>query len=94
MWKRRGCYIGCVIKLDKIKLKRTTLKRVGVTHIVEKMLETRLKLFEYEERRLVNFVVKKTNKVEGHRSLKVWAALKIYKRNYYKWSSGKWVAER
>jgi len=58
---RWGYYVGCVIKLDEIRLEMMILERVGVAPIVEKMLETILRLFEYVERRLVNFVVKKVD---------------------------------
>jgi len=35
---RYRCCIGCVVRLDMIELEMTTLERVGVTPIVEKMM--------------------------------------------------------
>jgi hypothetical protein len=37
--------VGCVVRLDGTELEMTTLERVGVASIVEKMVETRLKWF-------------------------------------------------
>lgn len=36
-----------MIRLDEIKLKMTTLKRIEVAPIEEKMIEIRLRWFEY-----------------------------------------------
>jgi len=40
-----GICVGSVVRLDGIALEMTTLERVGVASIVEKMMETRLKWF-------------------------------------------------
>jgi len=39
--------------------------RVGVAPIVEKMVETRLRWFGHVERRLVDFVVRRVDQMEG-----------------------------
>lgn len=56
-------------KTREIRLEMTTLERererVGLAPIVVKMVETRLWWFGHIERRLVNFVVSITDKMEG-----------------------------
>lgn len=50
-----------MIKLDNAGFKITALKRVGITPIVEKMMETRLRRFGHVERRCVDFVLRRVN---------------------------------
>jgi len=40
-------------------------ERVGVVPIVKEMVETRLRWFEHVERRLVDFVVRGVDQMEG-----------------------------
>lgn len=44
------------------------LKRVGVAHILEKMVENMLKWFEYVGRKLVDFVVRRVDQMEGSKT--------------------------
>jgi hypothetical protein len=53
------------VRLDEIRLGIKILERVEVTSIVEKMVETRLKWFGHVERRLVDFVVRRVDLLEG-----------------------------
>jgi hypothetical protein len=50
-----------------IELEMTTSERVDVAHIVEKMVETKLRWFEHIEWRLVDFVVRTVDQMkESH----------------------------
>jgi len=49
-----------VVRLDGIEL-----EMIGVAHIVEKMVETRLWWFGHIKRRLVDFVVRIADQMEG-----------------------------
>jgi hypothetical protein len=51
----------CVVRLDKIQLEMTTLEKIGVASIVEKMVETRLRWFGHIDRRTVDFVVRRVD---------------------------------
>jgi len=42
----------------------TTLERVGVAHLVENMVETRLMWFRHVERRCINTVVKRVDQMK------------------------------
>jgi hypothetical protein len=55
----------CLVRLDSIELEITTLARVGVAPIVEKMVETRFGWFGHVERRPVDSVVKRVDLMEG-----------------------------
>ena len=54
-----------MVRLDEIELETTTLERVGVPPIVEKMVETRLRWFGHVERRPVNSAVRRVDQMEG-----------------------------
>jgi len=54
-----------VIRLDVIELETTTLERVGVAPIVEKVVEIRLRWFGHVERKLVDTVVRRIDQMEG-----------------------------
>jgi len=61
------CCVGCVVRLGKIELEMTTLdgERVGVSPIVEKMVETILRWFGHVKRRHVDDVVRIVDHMEG-----------------------------
>lgn len=48
-----------MVKLDEIGLGMTTLKRVGIISIVEKMVETRLRWLGHVERRPIDSIVRR-----------------------------------
>ena len=50
-----------MVRLDWIELEMTTLEKVGVAPIVEKMEETRLRWFRHVERRPVDAVVRRVD---------------------------------
>lgn len=52
-----------MVRLDIIRLEMTILESVGVTPIVEKMVEYRLRWFGNVERKPVDFVVMRVDKV-------------------------------
>jgi len=52
-------------RLDKIRLETTTLARVGVTSLLEKIVETSLRYFGNVERRHVNYIVRKVDQMKS-----------------------------
>jgi len=72
----------CFIRLDSVELETTTLARVGVAPIVEKMVETRLRWFGHVERRPVDSVVKRVDQMEGGQITRGRGDLENYKRSY------------
>ena len=55
-----------MVRLDIIRL-MTTLERVRVTSIVEKIVETSLRCFRLVERKHVNFVVRRVDQIESRK---------------------------
>jgi hypothetical protein len=53
-----------VVRLDEIGLGMTSLERVGVTPIVEKLVENKLRWFVHVERRPVDAVVRRVDQME------------------------------
>jgi hypothetical protein len=58
--------VGCVARLDGIRLEMTTLERerVGVAPIVEKMVGNSLRWFVHVERRAVDYAVRRVHRME------------------------------
>jgi hypothetical protein len=55
-----------VERLDDIRIGMITIReRVGIAPIVEKMMETKVRWFEYVERKPVNSVVTRLDQMEG-----------------------------
>jgi len=54
-----------MLKLNRIGMEITTLDRVGVSSIVEKIVEIRLRWFELVGRRPVDSVVRRVDQMEG-----------------------------
>ena len=58
-------FVAVVDKYDILELEMIALERVGVVPTVEKMAETRLRWFEYVERRPVYCVIRRVDQMEG-----------------------------
>ena len=54
-----------MVRLDDIGSWMPPLERVGVAHIVEKMVENRLRWFEHVEWRSVDVVVQRVDQMES-----------------------------
>lgn len=56
-------FVGCVIGLEIIGLEITTLQRVEVALIIDKIVETRLRWFEHVEKRYEHSIVKRVDRI-------------------------------
>lgn len=54
-----------MVRLEEIGFGTKTLERVGVTPIIKNMVETRIRWFGHGERRLVDYIVRRVQQIDG-----------------------------
>lgn len=68
MWHKWGCHVGCVERLERIRLEMKNIREnVGVTSVIDKIVENKFRWFEHVERKHVKFCCKES-KSDGEKS--------------------------